>query len=85
MHTRLADYRSSDDLDRVIAMLDLYAQDPMGGAKALTDAVKEKLRVDLPSVPGAFSILAEDDAGAPLGVAICFMGYSTFGAKPLVN
>lgn len=85
MHTRLADYRSSDDLDRVIAMLDLYAQDPMGGAKALSDAVKAKLRADLPSVPGAFSILAEDEAGAPLGVAICFMGYSTFGAKPLVN
>ena len=84
IRTRLADYRLPSDLDAVIAMLDLYAQDPMGGAKALSDAVKEKLRVDLPSVPGAFAILAED-ADGPIGVAICFMGYSTFGAKPLVN
>lgn len=84
MHTRLADHRLPSDLEAVIAMLDLYAQDPMGGAKPLSDEVKAKLRVDLPAVPGAFSILAEDVDG-PIGVAICFMGYSTFGAKPLVN
>jgi len=84
VHTRLADYHNPADLEHVIAMLDAYAQDPMGGGKALSDEVKTKLRVDLPSVPGAFSILAMD-GDQPLGVAICFMGYSTFSAKPLVN
>lgn len=85
MHTRLADYHTPADLDAVIEMLDLYAQDPMGGAQALRDEMKAKLRVDLPRVPGAFAILVDDEDGSPLGVAICFMGYSTFGAKPLVN
>lgn len=84
MHTRLADYHNPTDLELVISLLDVYAQDPMGGGVALKDDVKTKLRKDLPSVPGAFSILAEDVDG-PIGVAVCFMGYSTFGAKPLVN
>lgn len=84
MHTRLADYHNPTDLDLVIAMLDVYSQDPMGNGKPLGEDIKTKLRKDLPAVPGAFAILAEDD-GAPIGVAICFTGYSTFGAKPLVN
>lgn len=84
MTTRLADYHNPADLDLVIDLLDAYAQDPMGGGVALTEEVKTKLRRELPSVPGAFSILVEEGDAAQ-GVAICFMGYSTFGAKPLVN
>lgn len=84
MRTRLADYHNPTDLDLVISLLDVYSQDPMGTGKPLSEDIKTKLRKDLPSVPGAFSIVVEDgDAG--LGVAICFMGYSTFGAKPIVN
>lgn len=84
IRTRLADYGHATDLDLVIRLLDAYARDPMGGATPLSEAVKARLQVDLPAIPGAFAVLAHE-GGEPLGVAICFMGYGTFAAKPLVN
>ncbi len=84
IRTRLADYGDATDLDRVIRILDAYACDPMGGSEALAEAVKATLRRDLPAIPGAFTVLAFD-GDAAVGAAICFMGYGTFAAKPLVN
>jgi ribosomal protein S18 acetylase RimI-like enzyme len=84
IRTRLADYGDPADLDLVIRLLDAYACDPMGGGKPLSDAVKQGLRRDLPQVPGAFAVLAIEGEEA-VGAAVCFMGYGTFAAKPLVN
>lgn len=84
IRTRLADYGDAADLDRVIRLLDAYACDPMGGGEALAEAVKTALRRDLPAIPGAFAVLAFE-GGEAVGAAVCFMGYGTFAAKPLVN
>lgn len=80
----LADYTNPRDAADVVALLDAYARDPMGGATPLPDDVKARLAGDLAANPHAFSLLARigDEA---VGLANCFMGYSTFAAAPLVN
>jgi GNAT superfamily N-acetyltransferase len=81
---RLADYADAADAARVVALLDSYARDPMGGGKPLSEDVRERLVPGLAAHPGAFSLLAfaGDEA---LGLANCITGFSTFAAYPLVN
>ncbi len=80
----LADYRDPRDAADVVALLDAYARDPMGGGTPLGEDVKARLAGDLAANPQAFSLLARLDDTA-VGLANCFMGYSTFAAAPLVN
>jgi len=80
----LADYRDTRDVADVVALLDAYARDPMGGGAPLAETTRARLAEDLAANPQAFSLLArlEDKT---VGLANCFMGYSTFAAAPLVN
>ena len=80
----LADYADPRDADDVVALLDAYARDPMGGGEPLADDVKARLPGDLAANRHAFSLLARMGEKA-VGLANCFMGYSTFAAAPLVN
>ncbi|UYV16399.1 GNAT family N-acetyltransferase [Porphyrobacter sp. ULC335] len=80
----LADCADARDAADVVALLDGYARDPMGGGTPLSDAVKARLTGDLAANPHAFSLLARLDDEA-VGLANCFVGYSTFAAAPLVN
>ena len=80
----LADYADPRDAADMVALLDAYARDPMGGGAPLGEAVKARLTGDLAANPHAFSLLARID-NAAVGLANCFMGYSTFAAAPLVN
>jgi GNAT superfamily N-acetyltransferase len=80
----VADYADPRDAADVVALLDAYARDPMGGGTPLSEDVKARLIGDLAANPHAFSLLARLDDAA-VGLANCFMGYSTFAAAPLVN
>lgn len=80
----LADYRDTRDAADVVALLDAYARDPMGGGAPLAETTKARLAEDLAANPQAFSLIARLDDKA-VGLANCFMGYSTFAAAPLVN
>jgi GNAT superfamily N-acetyltransferase len=80
----LADYADPRDAADVVALLDAYARDPMGGGAQLGEDVKARLTGDLAANPHAFSLLARIDDEA-VGLANCFMGYSTFAAAALVN
>ncbi len=79
------------DLDRpadriaVVAVLDAYARDPMGGGAPLAPAVAAALPDRLAAVPQARVWLARDPDGTPVGVAVGFIGFSTFAARPLLN
>ena len=42
----LADYRDPRDAGDVVALLDAYARDPMGGGEPLAEAVKARLAGD---------------------------------------
>lgn len=86
MNTRyfIADYHHSEHAEAVVALLDMYARDPMGGAAPLSDNTKDNLIDRLIEVPGAFSVLALGETGY-IGLANCFTGFSTFNCKPLIN
>lgn len=84
LQVRRVDYRDSIDAAALIHLLDLYAQDPMGGNTPLSDDTRQRLCADLALRPHAVSFIAwlgEE----PIGLANCFEGYSTFKAQPLLN
>jgi ribosomal protein S18 acetylase RimI-like enzyme len=68
----------------LVAMLDAYAQDPMGGAHALSAFAKANLVAALAQRTQAYSVLAFD-GDTPVGLVNCIEGFSTFACKPLVN
>ena len=68
----------------MVALLDVYARDPMGGGAPLPGDVRARVVAGLAATAGAFSLLAWDgDAAA--GLANCLTGYSSFAAAPLIN
>jgi ribosomal protein S18 acetylase RimI-like enzyme len=78
------------DLDRpehqrdVVAMTAAYALDAMGDGGPLSAEVRERLVPALRAHPTTLVFLAYLDE-APVGIATCFLGFSTFAAKPIVN
>lgn len=68
----------------VVEIMDRYAADPMGDGKPLSETVKQRLAPGLQNHPGTLIFLAMDSR-EPVGVAVCFFGYSTFKAKPLIS
>ena len=82
-----ADYGNPQHAAALVAMLDAYAQDPMGGGEGLSDFAKTHLVASLAARPQAFSVLAFDgaDNAIPVGLVNCIEGFSTFACRPLVN
>ena len=68
----------------IIDVLDSYASDPVGGGTPLSPAVQERLLSMLRDHPTTVILLAMHGVH-PVGVAICFVGLSTFQARPLLN
>jgi len=68
----------------IVELVDSYAREPMGGGTPLTDDVRSALVPGLRAHPMARVFLAYEDE-TPVGIAVCFVGYSTFAAKPLIN
>lgn len=79
-----ADLERADHQAAVLAMIDAYARDSMGDGAPLASDVRERLIPGLRSHPTTLIILAYD-GDVPVGVAVCFLGFSTFAARPLVN
>src|SRR5215831_20829294 len=73
----------------VVDLIDAYSRDPMGDGKPLDDDVKRRLVPGLREHPTTIIFLAFDgdafDGGKPIGIALCFRGFSSFYAKPLIN
>ena len=78
-----ADYLDAQQAKDVIQLLDIYANDPMGGSSPLSSDVKQNLTKALSKLPNAFSILCYVDE-KPAGLVNCFVGFSTFKCKPLI-
>lgn len=79
----LADYSNEQHSSDIVSLLNDYALDPMGGAKALSSFVKENLVNEL-AKHNAITVLAYID-NKPAGLINCFQGFSTFKCKPLLN
>jgi len=86
MHVEIvdADFDNAAHCAGLIDVLDSYATDPVGGAEPLTAAVRERLAPALRDHPTALVLLAIAEA-RPVGLAVCFLGFSTFRARPLLN
>lgn len=78
------DLNSPQHADALVSLLDQYARDPMGGAAPLSTDVHENLIQRLKQVDQFRGLLAQVD-GRYVGLANCFLGFSTFKARPLIN
>jgi GNAT superfamily N-acetyltransferase len=68
----------------VLEMVNAYARDPMGRGEDLPAAVRAELIGGLREHPTSLIFLAFRGTRA-VGIAVCFVGFSTFAAKPLIN
>lgn len=79
-----ADLNRPDHQRAVVELIDAYAQDPMGDGKPLAAEVRETLVPALQKHPTTLIFLAYRGI-EPIGIAVCFVGLSTFAARPLIN
>jgi ribosomal protein S18 acetylase RimI-like enzyme len=79
-----ADLNQTEHQDAVLKLIDAYAADPMGNGKPLSIEVRRDLIPGLRQHPTTIIFLAYDGS-APVGIAMCFLGFSTFAARPLIN
>lgn len=79
-----ADLNNPKHAEYILFLTNSYALDEMGGGKPLSEFVRENLMEGLRNTPGSLIFLALDGE-RPIGIATCFIGFSTFNAKPLIN
>ena len=79
-----ADLDRPQHQDAVLKLTNAYARDPMGNGKPLSEAVRRDLIPGLRQHPTTVIFLAYQGNNA-IGIANCFIGFSTFAARPLIN
>lgn len=79
-----ADLRQPPHQAAIVTLIDAYARDPMGGGQGLSDAARAALIPGLQQHPTTVIFLAWEGE-TPVGIAVCFVGFSTFQARPLLN
>lgn len=77
-------YQDPQHAQDMLELLNNYALDPMGGATALSQTVRDNLVGQLAKLPHAFSVICYVDS-KPAGLVNCFEAFSTFKCKPLIN
>ena len=73
IETVKVDYQDQTQVKELISLLNSYALDPMGGAKALSHDVQQSLLTQLPAQTNMFSILVRVD-GKSVGFCNCLWG-----------
>ena len=81
---RPADLSAASDGRAIVDLLDSYAREPVAGARPLSADVRLRLPGALRAHPTTVAFLAFAD-DEPVGVAVGFLGLSTFHARPLLN
>jgi ribosomal protein S18 acetylase RimI-like enzyme len=84
IHVREADLSDIKHRKDVLDLLSGYAMDIIGGGKDLSEEVKQRLIPELRQNPSSVILLAFEEQTA-VGLSICFLGFSTFYAKRLLN
>jgi len=79
-----ANYADAEHRAVIPNLLNAYAKDLLGFRKALDEPVLQNLVSGLEAFPTAIVLLAKVE-DAYVGLAICFLGFSTFNAQPLIN
>lgn len=78
------DFNNPLHSQKTVELIDAYMQDPMGGGKPMPENMKKPLVEGLAGHPGVFVLFALKD-GDFIGLATCFINFSTFKAKPFIN
>lgn len=84
VEVREANLFSDTDAEAIVMVLDAYASDPNISGSPLPDAVKTELVDRMCRLAHCQVFLAECDDRV-VGVAISFVGFSTFKAREVVN
>lgn len=79
-----ANLKDAAQAQAVVELINMYAQESMGQGAALPATVQQQLIPQLRAHPTAYVFLAYDQH-QPIGVAISFLGLSTWAARPLMN
>ena len=82
---RIADLASGKDQAFVLDLLDHYASDPLALGSPLPADVRQRLIDGLRQFPTTRIFLAQRNESQAVGLATCFIGFSTFRALPLIN
>ena len=77
-----ADLSRADHQNAIVTMLDAFMLDQDG--EPLLERARREMIPGLRAHPACYISLAYRD-GAPVGFSICFLGFSTFNARPLIN
>jgi GNAT superfamily N-acetyltransferase len=80
----VADLNQISHQRAVLALMDTFSRDTMGNSRPMAPEVRERLIPGLQAHPTTLIFLAYVDA-QPVGLAICFHGFSTFAAQALIN
>src|SRR5687767_8997758 len=79
-----ADLGRKDHQEAVLSLIDGYAADPLARGRPLAADVRATLIPGLRQHPTTIILLAQEGP-LPVGIAVCFLGFSTFAARPLLN
>lgn len=78
------DYQNPQQANHLCKLLNVYATDIQGGGKSIDPKILDSLPEKLHNFPTAQSFLLYV-GGQPAAMANCFLGFSTFSGKPLMN
>ena len=78
------DLNRHEHQNAVLDLINAYAADPMGNGQPLSAEVRRSLIPGLRQHPTTLIFLAWERAKF-IGIAMCFVGFSTFAARPLIN
>ncbi|MCA9215648.1 MAG: GNAT family N-acetyltransferase [Planctomycetales bacterium] len=78
------DFQNSNQVDQFLAILQSYALEDGAGAVGIPQDVQDRLPALLDAFPTRHVLLAVEN-GVAIGVAVCFCGFSTFKARPVLN
>jgi GNAT superfamily N-acetyltransferase len=84
LHVVEADLARAEHARDIVALTEAYASDPMGNDGPLPRDVLDALVPALRAHPTTVVLLAYE-GDAAIGIATCFVGFSTFAARPLLN
>lgn len=79
-----ADLANAAHQRAVVDMLDMYCRDEFGDGQPMSPEARANLIPGLTRHGGARVFLAYQDDQS-IGLAVCFVGFSSFRGKPLVN
>lgn len=79
-----ADLTDQTHQNAIVTLLNLYALDLQGYKKSLPESVLKDLIPEMRKIPTSMVFLASIGQDF-VGMAICFLGFSSFYARPLIN